>query len=171
MKKLRKILAVSICATLISQPAFAILPTDDIIDFYGQNGIYYYNPVGSAGDCTSAATKLQGSNTAEKIWNFFYDKGFTDAQIAGILGNAKAESSLSPTRASNGNYWGLFQWGGGRKESLFKKISEAGLSKYTSSDYWAYNAEKNIPQDDFDRLLAIELEFAYSEDSRSWKDE
>ena len=171
MKKLRKILAVSICATLISQPAFAILPTDDIIDFYGQNGIYYYNPVGSAGDCTSAATKLQGSNTAEKIWNFFYDKGFTDAQIAGILGNAKAESSLSPTRASNGYYWGLFQWGGGRKESLFKKISEAGLSKYTSSEYWAYDAEKNIPQDDFDRLLAIELEFAYSEDSRSWKDE
>lgn len=170
MKKLRLLTATVTCAVLVSQPAFAILPSDDIIDFYGQNGIYYYNPNGSD-DCNSNATKLQGKDTAEKIWNFFYDKGFTDAQIAGILGNAKAETNLGPTRASNSNYWGLFQWGGGRKDSLFKKIREAGLIKYTESEYWAASAEKNIPQDDYDRLLAIELEFAHSENARDWKDE
>ena len=76
MKKLRLLTAIVTCTVLVSQPAFAILPSDDIIDFYGQNGIYYYNPNGSD-DCNSNATKLQGKDTAEKIWNFFYDKGFT----------------------------------------------------------------------------------------------
>jgi len=171
MKTIRAIIAIVACAVLVSQPAFAILPSDDIIDFYGQNGIYYYNPDGNLGDCASTATKLQGKDTAEKIWNFFYDKGFTDAQIAGILGNAKAETNLGPTRASNSNYWGLFQWGGGRKASLFKKLSDAGLSKYTDEAYWASGADKNIPQADYDRILEIELEFAYSEESRDWKGE
>lgn len=171
MKIFRTCLAVFASAILIAQPTFAVLPSDDIIDFYGQNGIYYYNPDGSLGDCSSTATKLQGKDTAEKIWNFFYDKGFTDAQIAGILGNAKAETNLGPTRASNSNYWGLFQWGGGRKASLFEKLKSAGLSQYTDQAYWATGADKNIPQDDYDRILAIELEFAYSEESRGWKDE
>ncbi len=171
MKKSRLIIAILASALLVAQPTFAILPSDDVLDFYNQNGIYYYNPVGSGNDCNSNATKLQGKDTAEKIWNYFYDKGFTDAQIAGILGNAKAETNLGPMRASNSNYWGLFQWGGGRKESLFKKIASAGLSKYTSSEYWPANAEKNVPQDDYDRLLAIELDFAYSEKARNWKEE
>ncbi|MBR5419203.1 hypothetical protein IK110_03070 [Candidatus Saccharibacteria bacterium] len=171
MKITRACLTMLICAIVVAQPAFAILPSDDIIDFYGQNGIYYYNPDGSQGDCSASATKLQGKDTAEKIWNFFYDKGFTDAQIAGILGNAKAETNLGPTRASNSNYWGLFQWGGGRKDSLFKKLKDAGLSQYTDQAYWASGADKNIPQADYDRILAIELEFAYSEESRDWKGE
>lgn len=171
MKKIRLISAILASTLLISQPTFALLPSDDVLDFYNQNGIYYYNPVGSGNDCNSNATKLQGKDTAEKIWNYFYDKGFTDAQIAGVLGNAKAETNLGPTRASNSNYWGLFQWGGGRKDALFKKIANAGLSKYTSSDYWPASAEKNIPQADYDRLLAIELDFAYSENARNWKEE
>ena len=108
MKKLKKILktlSIIIVALTIATPTYAAIPSEDILDMFNKNGIYYYNPAGNEDDCNTISTTLAGKDTAEKIWNFFIEQGFTDAQTAGILGNAKAESGPGATRASNSSYW------------------------------------------------------------------
>ena len=174
MKKLVKFLKSSLLilvAIITTTPTYAALPSDDILDMYNKNGIYYYNPEGSEDDCNTSSTTLSGSDTAEKIWNFFIQQGFNDAQAAGLLGNGMAESGLGPTRASNSSYFGLFQWGGGRKDALFKKFQDAGLIKYTSTEYWGADADKKIPPADFDKLLQIELEHTMEENDLNWQEE
>ncbi len=172
MKKINKSRIFSfILALLIASPVSAAVPSDEILDMFNKNGIYYYNPVGSNDNCNSQSTTLAGDDTAEKMWNFFIQNGFSDAQAAGILGNGMAETGNSPTRASNSSYWGIFQWGGGRLVALKKKVSEAGLSQYLDTTYWAAGADKNIPEADFDKLLQLELEFALSEDDLNWQEE
>ena len=169
MKKLIKIIAFSIAtAALIFEPTFATIPNDDILDYFDQIGAYYYNPSGNNDLCNSSITKLSGNSTAEKIWNFFTERGYTDAQAAGILGNAKQESDFDITNITT-EFWGLFQWGYGRKQRLFQKIAAAGLGKYTTPEY--YGASNTIPADDFDKLLAVELEFAANEDEMNWQSE
>lgn len=44
---------------------------------------------------------LTGNTNAEKIWNYFRNKGYTKAATAGILGNLYAESGLSPNNVQN----------------------------------------------------------------------
>lgn len=172
MKLIAKKISLSfIIAILICQPTFAVIPNEDILDYFDTNGIYYYNPDGSNDLCNSSSTTLTGDSTEEKIWNFFIQNGFTDAQAAGILGNAMAETTLEPTRSSSGSHWGLFQWSGGRQASLFSKLSEKGLSKYTSSEYWPAGASKKIPESDFDQILQIELEHTISEYEYNWQEE
>ena len=174
MKKLLNFLKVTflfITAVVMVTPTYAVLPGDDVLDMYNKNGIYYYNPEGSADNCNTSSTTLSGSDTAEKIWNFFIEQGFNDAQAAGLLGNGMAESGLVATRASNSSFWGLFQWGGGRKDALFKKLSDAGLSKYTSQEYWGSDAEDKIPQADYDKILQIELEHTMEEKDLNWQEE
>lgn len=174
MKKITRILKSAfliLMAIITVTPTYAALPGDDVLDMYNKNGIYYYNPEGSADDCNSSSTTLAGSDTAEKIWNFFIQQGFNDAQTAGLLGNGMAESGLVATRASNSSFWGLFQWGGGRKDRLFKKLSDAGLSKYTSPEYWGSDAEKKIPEADYDKILQIELEHTMEEKDLNWQEE
>lgn len=171
MKKLQAISSIFLATLLISQPVFAAIPNDDILDMYDTNGIYYYNPDGSNDLCNSSSTTLSGSDSAEKIWNYLIQNGFTDAQAAGILGNAMAETGLEPTRSSSGSHWGLFQWSGGRQATLFSKLSEKGLSKYTSSEYWPAGASEKIPESDLDQLLEIELEHTLSEYELNWQSE
>ncbi len=165
---LRTIFCMLAATVLVGQSAFAAIPTDDILDMFNLNNIFYYNPNGSEDACGSTSTKLTGDSLEEKIWNFYIDQGFTDAQVAGILGNAKVESGLEPTRASNSTFFGLFQWGYGRKAALVNKLAAAGLEKYTSSEYWPSGAYKKIPEDDLDKILTIELEFSIEENSFNW---
>ena len=110
MKKFTKALKsifIIFMALIMIKPTYATIPSDDVLDMYNKNGIYYYNPEGSNDDCNTSSTHLVGSDTAEKIWNFFIDQGFNDAQVAGLLGNGMAESGLGPTRASNSSYFGV----------------------------------------------------------------
>ena len=65
--------------------AFASTPNESTLDMFNTNGIYYYNPDGN-NECISTSTTLSGNTAAEKIWNFFINQGFNDAQVAGILG-------------------------------------------------------------------------------------
>lgn len=59
----------------------------------------------------SIAGSASGNSVAAQIWNFFAAKGLKPFQIAGILGNVKAESAFNPLAAGDGgNALGLFQW-------------------------------------------------------------
>lgn len=44
---------------------------------------------------------LRGKDTAEKIWNFFLDEGFSIYGIAALMGNLFAESGLDPKNLQN----------------------------------------------------------------------
>ena len=54
---------------------------------------------------------------AERMWNFFKNKGLSDFAVAGIMGNARWESSFNPTARGKGmgpggsDALGIFQWG------------------------------------------------------------
>ena len=164
---------ISVAFWMAAEPGvvFATLPSEDIVDMYNKNGIYYYNPNGSDDLCNTSSTTLAGDNITEKVWNYFIEQGFTDAQAAGLIGNGMAETGMEPTRASNGNYWGLFQWGMGRKDELQAKVREAGLEKYLSTEYWPAGASEKIPEADLDKLLKIELDFTMSENDLDWQNE
>ncbi|WP_206612162.1 phage tail tip lysozyme [Aureimonas ureilytica] len=70
---------------------------------------------------TKAASVARQSVPAQ-IWDFFAAKGLASHQIAGIMGQAKAESSFNPTAVGdNGQAFGLFQHND-RKQSLFNYI-------------------------------------------------
>ena len=169
LKKFFTVLSAFVLATILTvQPSFAVLPDESTIDYFGNNGIYYYNPVGRYGEkCGSSATRLAGNSLEEKIWNYFIDAGFDDAQTAGIVGNGLAESGLTPTRSANGSYWGIFQWGP-RRPDLWALMDEAGLGQYTSSEYWGAGAEEKIPEADLDAIIKLELDFLMSPVDNSW---
>lgn len=74
-------------------------------------GIYYVTGQNSA-TTVSGGGLAKGSDTAEKIWNYFRSAGFTEEATAGILGNAERESSLNPGSHTAGtSYYGLWQLG------------------------------------------------------------
>lgn len=53
---------------------------------------------------------IGGGSVAEQSWNFFKSKGLADHQVAGILGNIKAESAFNPSAIGDaGKAFGLFQ--------------------------------------------------------------
>ena len=64
---------------------------------------------------------MTGSTNQQKIWSFFKSKGFSDAAIAGIIGNLMQESGLKPGTVQGGGRGpghGLLQWEGGRLTQL-----------------------------------------------------
>jgi len=165
---IKTIVYLLVAGLLINQPAFAATPSDDILDMFNTNNIFYYNPNGSDDLCGSSATKLAGDTIEEKIWNFYIDQGFSDVQVAGILGNAKAETGVEPTRASNSSYWGLFQWYLGYAPKLVEQINSAGLGKYFDSEWWPAGKSKDIPANDLDQLLSIQLNYTMEHADFDW---
>ena len=123
--------------------------------FYSSNDILYYDPteVCTTDESTAVSmTDVSGDNNAEKILQFFVDKGLSLAVGAGFAGNMKQESGLNPSIIQGGatapdNYipkggvgFGLVQWtSSGRQQGLVLfskaqniKITDLGLQlEYT----------------------------------------
>lgn len=59
----------------------------------------------------------------EYMWKFFINAGFSEYAVAGILGNVYVETggTFDPTIISKAGYYGLFQWGGNRKQELIDR--------------------------------------------------
>ncbi len=56
------------------------------------------------------ASPTSQTGVAAQAWNFFASKGLQPHQIAGVLGNIKAESAFNPlAKGDNGQAFGLFQ--------------------------------------------------------------
>jgi len=104
------------------------------------------------------------------VWNFFIDKGFTEAQVAGIMGNVFQESSWNPLRRETGSsFWGLFQISNQYNplaDGLEERFREAGLDisrfGYDVSTYQGIDARHNIPREYLERIVAIQLEYIYT---------
>ena len=64
------------------------------------------------GSVTPADVNVTGTNTAEKVWNYFTTHGYSKAATAGMMGNMYAESGMDPTKLQNGRgpAAGIVQW-------------------------------------------------------------
>lgn len=76
---------------------------------------------------------LTGKNIQDSIYVACRDKGYTHAGACAILGNIECESNFNPTCENSSGYYGLFQWGGGRRDNLKKYSAEHGYT-YMSVD-------------------------------------
>lgn len=64
-------------------------------------------------------TALYGmSGDYATLYNFFRSAGMTPVGAAGLVGNLMAESSLNPMATNPSGYFGLAQWGSGRKMNM-----------------------------------------------------
>ena len=68
---------------------------------------YFANESGDSSTSSTASTdtssyvKIDTSDNAKKIWNYYKSRGIPDATIAGMLGNIHAESGLNPRNLQN----------------------------------------------------------------------
>lgn len=66
--------------------------------------------------------KQYGNAGSQKAMQFFMNKGLTQAQAAGLVGNLMRESGMKPTALnSSSKAYGIAQWLGSRKKALFAK--------------------------------------------------
>lgn len=73
---------------------------------------------------TGGGVIVKGNSVSDQLWNYFIKKGLTPYQVAGMLGNAQAESGMDPSAeqvVGNRNLGGkgLFQWDD-RKFNLYQ---------------------------------------------------
>jgi hypothetical protein len=94
-------------------------------------------PVGAVS--RSSLGPVSGSG-AELAWNFWKSKGLADHQVAGVLGNIKAESAFNPLAVGDGgNAFGLYQHND-RRNNLFSAIGGKGnLSNALAQHEFAYS--------------------------------
>ncbi|RVP32281.1 phage tail tape measure protein [Sinorhizobium meliloti] len=92
-------------------------------------------PVGAV-----ARSSLGPGSGAELAWNFWKSKGLADHQVAGVLGNIKAESAFNPLAVGDGgNAFGLYQHND-RRNNLFNAIGGKGnLSNALAQHEFAYS--------------------------------
>lgn len=87
-----------------------------------------------------AATMPVGGSGDTLAWSFWKSKGLADHQVAGILGNIKAESAFNPLAVGDGgNAFGLYQHND-RRFNLFNAIGgKANLSDELAQHRFAYS--------------------------------
>lgn len=68
--------------------------------------------------------RIFGENFNSKVINFFMNKGLTENQARGILGNLLQESNGNPNAINkNSGAYGIAQWLGDRKKNLFYRYN------------------------------------------------
>lgn len=112
----------SLLALLIIFPSIASAQTD----IYKVLQAPFYDPSSSGDGSTpivGCSPTLTGSDSEQKTWNYFKDKGLSDEQVAGIMGNMQQESHFDPLIMQIGGKsqdpydagslgWGIIQWSG-----------------------------------------------------------
>ncbi len=194
MSKIKRLLLILVSVvTIFAQPVSAL--TDEELNFFNLNGIYYYNSAGN--NCLPSYNgdiKVYGNTILEKIWTGL-TSFMTDEQAAGIMGNMEYESSLNPLRhedsqvsayqpgfdvTANGDVAygiGLVQWSYERRTAFlqFVKSKDASLIQYFQ-DYQTYGAasletiEQKLDDNTLNTIIAIELEYIKSELDTSYSE-
>lgn len=158
---------------LTSSPAFA---GRDLSDKFVASDIWFYDPgetcSGFSASHGGVVTILNGDNVAEKVWNWFASAGIATVSdnpnvIAGIIGNLMTESgggtfNLNPFVVSGYGYVGLFQAGGGRRDTLKKYFTEAGLDSLWGSSL------SSVSETDIDKAVDVTLTDLVYEDDGSF---
>ena len=121
--------------TLFNKDFMPLINTDNVF--------LYEKKQAEADGGTGGFDGMEGSSIQEQIWSFFKSKGFSDAAIAGIIGNISQESSFNPKAGGDGGTsFGLCQWHKGRWDNLKAYAKSKGTT---------------------DADIKTQLEFAYKE--------
>ena len=138
---------------------------DRTVNYYMSNDITWYNRLAKcSGGAKKAGTEsviLAGNDNAEKILNFFMQKGLTLAQASGFIGNMQQESGLRPDVIEggatagpdyvpqNGKGFGLVQWTFTARQAPLVKLAD----------------EMGKPVTD----IGVQLEYVWQELNGNWK--
>lgn len=115
---------------------------------------------------------LSDTEVADKMHDFFAEKGYNDAQIAGIVGNAEVESGLEPSRGVPGGGFGLFQlMDCEQRREMLAAFDAHGVGKYATSDYWDFEASDFDTREDFDIFMDIMLDYTMNPNDPTWMNE
>lgn len=88
----------------------------------GAEGLARIFGAGNDNDGSSGSAAGTGGDIASRAWQFWKSKGLADHQVAGILGNIKAESAFNPRAVGDaGSAFGLYQHND-RSAGLFSAI-------------------------------------------------
>ena len=122
---------------MVVAPTSVYALSEEQLDMFAQNDILFYDPDGGCGSSSGVVTVLEGKNVAEKVWNWFASAGIAKVSdnpnvISGVIGNLMNESggntfNMNPFIVSKSGYYGLYQAGGGRANSLKKAFADAGM--------------------------------------------
>ena len=83
--------------------------------------------VGEESEGSRSYNGLRGSTNEEKVWNFFYDHGYCDEAIAGIMGNCAGESGYDPKSEGTGGMGAFgFDYKAGTVDALKAYADENG---------------------------------------------
>ncbi len=81
--------------------------------------------------------KIVVGESYERCKKILQGYGYNRAAVAGILANIKFESTFNPNDTT-GIYYGLCQWGGGRRENLYAYCAANGLDASTIEGQLAF---------------------------------
>ena len=116
--------------------------------------------------------ELSDEEVADKMHEYFSEKGYSDAQIAGIVGNAEIESGLEPSRGVSGGGFGLFQlMDCPQRRAMFGAFDAEGVGKYTTSQYWGLDESDFDNAEDFDKFMTVMLDYTMNPDDPTWMSE
>lgn len=111
--------------------------------FYSSNGINKYNPDDQGSKCTAEAVSspiVAGGNDEERAWIYMKAQGFTDQQVAGMIGNWQIEApGLNPRTNQAGG-------GPGR-----------GIAQWTVTERWATLLEWKGDRSEFDLITQLDF--------------
>lgn len=146
--------------------------------YYASNDVLFFNACEETCSEEGSSTAIKGVDNIEKIWNFYTSKGLTPVATAGIMGNFSQESEFDPAIKQNETSktlpvtgdgvtgYGLAQWTfQARQAGLFKKMQEAGIGKYLESPWGPREKNREIPAEDIDKLLEVQLNYSWDGDT------
>lgn len=129
---------------LLTAPIDVAAGSFDVL-FSSGNGVFKYNADDSGQACTTTAavqpsTVLVGNNNEERAWNFMFDQGFSEQQVAGMIGNWQVEApGVEPTTNQEGG-------GPGR-----------GIAQWTVDERWAELLKWKGDKNEYDLLTQLEF--------------
>jgi hypothetical protein len=74
--------------------------------------------------------------TVQAVYDYLISCGYSPAGACGIMGNIQQESGFNPSALSaTGNYYGICQWGGNRRNALLSYGGDTPDNLQTQLDY------------------------------------
>lgn len=87
------LMAGGMMGTVVAEPM-----SNEEIDALKRTSDWFSDKAVEACGVSAGTTPIEGSDNAEKVWNFFIAKGYKPFQVAGIMGNMQHESGIQPHR-------------------------------------------------------------------------
>jgi hypothetical protein len=152
--------------------------SQDDIDAINRDSVHYKLGGSSTSVCdTDNLPSLPGSSRPAQAFNYLVDRGLSDAQAAGVVGNLKAESGVMPNRKQGsgiqtitsyeqiaaGTGYGIAQWTTGDRQLAWIKagIADAGLA--VKADLGDYDEEEKRIISSSVLSLGLQLQYLFSE--------